>query len=1115
MSIENSLAIKNNFGLQVEFDESGLISAIKASPIQISLNSSLSTARFSTNLYLRNHSTGNLCQLLGNRDSSFFVTDNQYQTDGVFEQLGYLCRLTLNNDQCVWTWTVEVTNLDDTECEFDVIYGQDVGLSAESEQLNNEYYVSQYIERRVFTHATFGEVICCRQNLAVDGTHPWLLLAAKTKASSASVDGLQFFGSDFRNTNVPAGLLNDELPGEYAGELAFVGLKAKNTVLGAKHEKATVEFCGIFLFDHPNPTSVQDLDVFSDYLRQPTPVCALSSDHIKHKPNWNLLKRAPGFVALNLSTENILKMYPEQHQCEKMNGKLMSFFSADRHIVLREKERVTERPHGHIMQAKTTLFPTEEVMSTTALMAGVFNSHITQGNTTFNKLMTICPSQFNVDKVAGQRILVDTGNGFRLLGVPSLFEMGSNSCKWIYHSLSHTFQVRTWTSPANTQILTDFTVLKGSSVNVLMSLEFEGDPDWELCIDNTQSLTAEPGAQSNVKALFPDGKFVITVDSDATVSIVNDECLYDDQQSRTTQLKVVAGQATTSLRMGCSGQLSAPQPPIEMSLTQFNLSWLNSAKDASDLWKQLSGAVSLHGEQHDWANIQQILPWFGHNAMVHFQTPHGLEQFNGAAWGTRDVVQGPFELLLSSGNYETAKRLLLHVFANQELHGGWPQWWMFDAYKDVRSTSAHADIHLWCLLALSNYLIGTNDFAVLDQVLPYYVKEPKGDSSESLIQHVERLISMTIDSYHTNTSLTTFGGGDWNDAMQPASKELANSMVSSWSVALNFQAFTAFMQVCERAGRFELASKLKHLCQNIQVDFNRYLIKDQVVCGHAIIKQDEITHLLHPSDEHTSIKYRLLPMIRGTISGIFTKAQSESHRAIIEEHLKGPDGARLMDRPPQYTGGKELIFRRGESSPYFGREIGLMYTHAHLRYAESLAISGQADGLLTAIRQVSPIEYREVVKCGNMRQANCYYSSSDVGLTSRFEANDGYDAIVKGEVELKGGWRIYSSGPGIFISLIISRLLGVRNEFEYTVIDPVLSKKLHGMSATLNYMGNMITFTYLVTIDGTSPKHIVINNTPVEFAISANQYRSGGAKILTSTFLNLLVEKNNIVSITL
>ena len=29
--------------------------------------------------------------------------------------------------------------------------------------------------------------------------------------------------------------------------------------------------------------------------------------------------------------------------------------------------------------------------------------------------------------------------------------------------------------------------------------------------------------------------------------------------------------------------------------------------------------------------------------LVHYLSPHGLEQFGGAAWGTRDVSQGPTE----------------------------------------------------------------------------------------------------------------------------------------------------------------------------------------------------------------------------------------------------------------------------------------------------------------------------------------------------------------------------------------------------------------------------------------------------------------------------------------
>jgi hypothetical protein len=64
---------------------------------------------------------------------------------------------------------------------------------------------------------------------------------------------------------------------------------------------------------------------------------------------------------------------------------------------------------------------------------------------------------------------------------------------------------------------------------------------------------------------------------------------------------------------------------------------------------------------------------------------------------------------------------------------------------------------------------------------------------------------------------------------------------------------------------------------------------------------------------------------------------SSRHLRLIREHLLFPDGVRLIDRPVAYRGGPQTMFRRAESSSFFGREIGLMYVHAHLRYAEAMA----------------------------------------------------------------------------------------------------------------------------------------------------------------------------------
>jgi cellobiose phosphorylase len=96
--------------------------------------------------------------------------------------------------------------------------------------------------------------------------------------------------------------------------------------------------------------------------------------------------------------------------------------------VLKAKELVMERPTGHIMRSGRDLLPSDDILSVTAWMFGVFGSQLTIGNTSFNKLLSVCRNPLNVLKASGQRIFVRTDRGYELLGLPSAFEMGPNDC---------------------------------------------------------------------------------------------------------------------------------------------------------------------------------------------------------------------------------------------------------------------------------------------------------------------------------------------------------------------------------------------------------------------------------------------------------------------------------------------------------------------------------------------------------------------------------------------------------------------------------------------------------------------------------------------------------------
>jgi len=1113
------MEIRNSHGLSFDFLENGSVKQIEVNPIRISLKAATLYSQSGANIYLRKRTKPfEFKALIGpESNSSFLFREDAYNAKGHWDELSYTCILQLSPKSRSWQWTIDIENTSDHAVELDLIYVQDVGLKPISNGLVNEYYVSQYLERLILKDNLYGSVICCRQNTRESVGNPWLMLACKNMAASASTDGMQFLGKTFRETGIPEGLKAKTLGGEYSGELSMVALQEQPFILTESKVHQSI-FVASYFPDHPTATSTDDLKLLPKLMLEfQDKYSVLNSDKF-FTQDYNLFSRSALLPVDDLSSQDIdLFFGKERRHTEEENGQLLSFFSSqNNHVMLRAKEILADRPHGHIMQAEAGFMADENIVSTTSYAFGCFNSHVTQGNTNFNIFLSVCTSQFNDSPETGQRIFVEVDGRSYLLGVPSAFEMGLNHCRWIYKSGSTIFQVRTWTSKTSPRVNLDFKVLKGSDVKLLITQHFDESNGWTVAPGNTNTeFIAKPKTGSLFADKFPKAQFRILINGSSKFEACGDEALNINTKIHGDSFFILDVKKTNEFSMSLIGEIckKVSAEKIKNSDQQFELDCLDAQEGLNDM----SLNLSLHGNQEDTAAIREILPWFCMNAVTHFLTPHGLEQFGGAAWGTRDVSQGPFDLLLNLQKFKEAKQVLRAIFSNQNTVGDWPQWWMFDSYFNIRASDCHGDVYYWCIIALSSYMKVTGDVKFLDEILPYY-HEKGVDFAEktTLSEHLDRLVKMIVDSFIPDTAMVRFGGGDWNDSLQPVSKELAERMISSWTVEMNYQAFNEYKNVYLQTEEAEKAKELDEICTRIKSDFNKYLVKDGVVAGYGLVEKDgSISVLLHPGDTTTGIHYSLLPMDRGVISGIFTKEQAQHHQQLIEKHLKGPDGARLMDRPLKYKGGIQTIFQRAESASHFGREIGLMYVHEHIRYAESQAILGNADEFVKALRQANPVGYREVVSCGDIRQANCYYSSSDVAFKSRYDADERYDEIKTGKITLRGGWRVYSSGPGIYITLIISRLLGLRTEVGKVIIDPVIPRSMDGLSASIRFLDHNVTFHYAVKADCFNPKQIAINGKTINFTHEENKYRLGGAIIQTAQFLTSLNQQDNIVEVQL
>jgi cellobiose phosphorylase len=518
------------------------------------------------------------------------------------------------------------------------------------------------------------------------------------------------------------------------------------------------------------------------------------------------------------------------------------------------------------------------------------------------------------------------------------------------------------------------------------------------------------------------------------------------------------------------------------------------------------------------SGLADIAPWYAHNAFVHYLSPRGLEQYSGGGWGTRDVSQGPVELLLALGRVEAIRDVLLRVMRQQNPDGDWPQWFMFfERERNIRPGDSHGDIVFWPLLVLAQYLIASGDSGVLEERVPFFdPRGPETGESATIWEHANRALSLIRQRVIPGTALAAYGHGDWNDSLQPADPRLREHMCSAWTVTLHTQVLIMLARALRTIGRPGDALPLEEWAGAVKGDFQRLLVSDGVLAGYALFEDaGRVRYLLHPADDKTGVRYSSLAMIHAILEDMLTVEQAHEHLRLIDAHLSGPDGVRLFDRPMPYHGGPQRLFQRAETATYFGREIGLMYMHAHLRFAQALAHMGEADRFFRALCQANPIGIRSIVPAATLRQANCYYSSSDAAFEDRYQASEQYERVANGTVPLDGGWRIYSSGAGIALGLIVRHFLGLRAEHDVLYIDPVIARPLDGLRVQTSVFGRAIEIRYRIRSAGCGVMAIALNDRPLSFRPAPNPHRRGAAIVPKTALIGSLTGRSDVLTVDL
>ena len=1113
-------AVENIAGVRAAVLSNGNLSTLSVGPTLVNLFVGAPLGGCSTQVWLRQRVDGRVVHrrnALGPGEGLLGVIERGFRWSGLFGDLRYEVDLILHPQAAVWAWCARLftDGRADAAGEYDAVLVQDLGLAHRGQVQNNEAYTSQYIDHRVLEHPTFGAVLAARQNLAQDGQHPVLLHACPHGAAGALTDGFDFFGPGHRGDATPAAVADELQTRNRQYELSCHALQSRPFEAGPEGS-AECSFIACFDPHHPAATGPSDLEVVAEAVADLTWTRGTDVTESFGEALGSNTKHLP-VVGKALPDDQLVHVFPEPHRSvEEIDGQHASFFHGDaRHAVTRRKELAVDRRTAHLLMAGRERLPGGETLCSTGYAHGVFASHICLGNTTFNKLIGVSRDPLNIAGTDGLRLAVwdRDQEWWEPLGVASVLDMGVDDCIWVYQLGDATRITVTATAEHGS---TD----QGPALHWRVEVDGEprrlrmtahlalGDREHEypgevVIADDRSRVTMRPSEATLIRQRYPDVTWDLAFDA-PPAALGGDELLYEDARRRGLPYLVAQTDAVNTWGWSIRGTLG--------SVAESETSLERRVKADPD-----AGLPTLTSDAEPVQRIAEALPWFEHNAAVHLTAPHGIEQYGGAAWGMRDVCQGPIEWLLARGEHATAERILEDVFARQYAPleansetsaddsgggatsgGAWPQWTMHPPFQNIQAPHSHGDVAVWPIIAAVNVLRATGDLALLDRKAPYTLPQPPFANTPhhaTLREHLDVAIDKLREKFVPGTSLLAYGDGDWNDSLQPARPEMRESMVSSWTVALFYQALRGYAEVLRSVGDADAAQRYTTNADAIREDFNRLLIADEQVAGLYLHDDSAAAqHLLHPRDTETGVRYRLLPMIRGIIAELFMPEQASHHAALIEKHLLAPDGARLMDRPPHYTGGTMTHFQRLESASFFGREIGLMYVHAHLRYAEAMAKLGRADAFAEALLQVNPVGLEHTVVNAAARQANCYFSSSDAAFMNRADSEKHYDELVHGRVPVNGGWRVYSSGPGIYLGLVVRQWLGLRGDFDRFVFDPVLPPSHDGLVVRTKLLGVECELTYRVNEAAFNPvREVRLDGEPLEsVGREANPYRMGG-----------------------
>ena len=350
---------------------------------------------------------------------------------------------------------------------------------------------------------------------------------------------------------------------------------------------------------------------------------------------------------------------------------------------------------------------------------------------------------------------------------------------------------------------------------------------------------------------------------------------------------------------------------------------------------------------------------------------------SGGAIGFRDQLQDSMALI-STWPEKTRSQIILHA-SKQFEKGDVLHWWHEHNNAGIRTY--FSDDYLWLPYVLSEYVLKTKDYSILNVTTKYLEDKPMGehrelyevfhniDVEDSVYNHAKKSIMYSLSRINQSNGLLDIGDGDWNDGF---------SSIRGQSVWLTFfmmnilDKFKEVAKIMEDKDMIEVCNKQVHLFKHSIVE-NTW---DEDHFVRAFFENGEVLG----ANSNKECKIDLISQAWAVIAMKDYKDMQDELKIAIESAEKY-----LVDKEHMLVRLLYPAFDKPKNNPGYikayvpgTRENGGQYTHAAAWLAKAYFELKEKEKAIEILNMINPISHSDSKEKADIYKVEPYVVAADI-----------------------------------------------------------------------------------------------------------------------------------------